>query len=1021
MNIARYAIQNKIVTLIMTVVMVVGGLVTYKDLSRLEDPEYTIKEAMVITRYPGASPEEVEQEVTEVLEREIQRMGQVSEIRSLSKAGVSMITVEMKDKYDKFSLPAIWQELRSKVGDAQGSLPPGAEESQVQDDFGDVFGVLYAVTGDGFNSKEIYEHAKFLQRELSLVPDVAKVDLWGEQQEAIYVEFSREKLASLGISQDEVYQKLQQQNSIVPAGSVRVGRDYVRIDARSGIGDVDDIGAMILRESSQSDQAANLIYLRDVATVTRENISPARKILRFNGQPAVALAISTIGGGNVMKLGDGVQTRLLELQEQTPIGLEVSPIAFQPDVVKKAIDGFVVSLMQALIIVIVVLLLFMGLRAGLIIGGVLLVTVVATFIFMGLNDVALERISLGALIIALGMLVDNAIVITEGMMVRIQSGMNRLKAAEESVGQTIWPLLGATLIAILAFAAIGTSEDSTGEFCRSLFQVMLYSLLLSWVTAITITPLLCYWFIPAAKAESGEAPVSPYDSKLFHVYRSLLENCMNRRWLTVAVLVGLMVLAVFGFSQLKGSFFPKSTTPKFLIHYWLPEGSDIRKTSADLEDIEAFVMGDERVSQVSTFVGAGAPRFMLTYPAEKSNSSYGMLLIDVDDHRDIGDLMAKFGDYIQVHYPDAQPKLQRLNLGPSPASSFEVKFTGPDPEVLRDLAEQVKYLMRESGGVAIKDNWRQRVKVVRPVYEEYQAQFAGVDRADLNEALETNFTGALVGVFRESDELIPIYSRAPEQERKDVSQIGNIQIWSPGTRSTIQINQVVSGFNTGWEDAQIHRVDRKRTIIVGGEPAEGELPSELFERMEPKVLALDLPVGYEMKWGGEFASSSDAQGALAGGIPMMAALMMIITVVLFNSLRHPLIIWLTVPLALIGVAAGLLVTNEPFGFMPLLGFLSLSGMLIKNAIVLLDQINLELSNNDDAWEGVIQASLSRCRPVMMAAGTTVLGMLPLLMDDFFVGMAVTIMAGLTFASVLTLIVVPVFYVILFKIKPAAAQ
>jgi multidrug efflux pump subunit AcrB len=478
---------------------------------------------------------------------------------------------------------------------------------------------------------------------------------------------------------------------------------------------------------------------------------------------------------------------------------------------------------------------------------------------------------------------------------------------------------------------------------------------------------------------------------------------------------------VFGFSQLKGSFFPKSTTPKFLIHYWLPEGSDIRKTSADLEDIEAFVMGDERVSQVSTFVGAGAPRFMLTYPAEKSNSSYGMLLIDVDDHRDIGDLMAKFGDYIQVHYPDAQPKLQRLNLGPSPASSFEVKFTGPDPEVLRDLAEQVKYLMRESGGVAIKDNWRQRVKVVRPVYEEYQAQFAGVDRADLNEALETNFTGALVGVFRESDELIPIYSRAPEQERKDVSQIGNIQIWSPGTRSTIQINQVVSGFNTGWEDAQIHRVDRKRTIIVGGEPAEGELPSELFERMQPKVLALDLPVGYEMKWGGEFASSSDAQGALAGGIPMMAALMMIITVVLFNSLRHPLIIWLTVPLALIGVAAGLLVTNEPFGFMPLLGFLSLSGMLIKNAIVLLDQINLELSNNDDAWEGVIQASLSRCRPVMMAAGTTVLGMLPLLMDDFFVGMAVTIMAGLTFASVLTLIVVPVFYVILFKIKPAAAQ
>ncbi|GAA5315024.1 MAG: efflux RND transporter permease subunit VmeI [Candidatus Pelagadaptatus aseana] len=1019
MNIARYAIENKIVTIVMTLVMVVGGFVSYKELSRLEDPEYTIKEAMVITRYPGASPEEVEQEVTEVLEREIQRMSQVNEIRSLSKAGISMITVEMKDKYDKDSLPGIWQELRSKVSDAQSNLPPGVEDAIVQDDYGDVFGVVYAVTGDGFSSKEIYEHAKFLQRELSLVPDVAKVDLWGAQREGIYVEFSREKLASLGISQDEVYQKLSQQNSIVPAGSVRVGRDYVRMDAPSGIGEVSDIGAMILRESSEADEDANLIYLRDVARVYREDISPASKILRFNGRPAVALSISTISGGNVMKLGKGVQARLQELQEQTPIGLEVSPIAFQPDAVKKAIDGFILSLMQALIIVIVVLLIFMGLRAGLIIGSVLVITVVATFIFMRLNDVALERISLGALIIALGMLVDNAIVITEGMMVRIQSGMNRLKAAEESVQQTLWPLLGATLIAILAFAAIGTSEDSTGEFCRSLFQVMLYSLLLSWVTAITITPLLCYWFIPqaASSSESDNGTTAPlYDSKLFHMYRNVLETCMTRRWLAVAVLVVLMVLAIIGFAQLKGSFFPSSTIPKFLIHYWLPEGSDIRQTSTDLEDIEAFVMADDRVTQVATFVGAGAPRFMLTYPAEKANSSYGMLLVDVTDHRDIADLMVKFGDYIQVNFPDAQPKLQRLNLGPSPASSYEVKFTGPNPEVLRDLSEQVKLLLRESGGVAIKDNWRQRVKVVRPVYEEYKAQFAGVDRADLNEALESNFNGTLVGVFRESDDLIPIYSRAPEAERKDVSQIGNILIWSPGTRSTIQINQVVSEFSTGWEDAQIHRLDRKRTITVGGEPPEGELASELFERMLPKVMALELPVGYEMSWGGEFESSSDAQGALAGGIPVMAALMMIITVVLFNSLRHPLIIWLTVPLALIGVSAGLLATNEPFGFMPLLGFLSLSGMLIKNAIVLLDQINLELKSNEDVWDAVVQASLSRCRPVMMAAGTTVLGMLPLLMDAFFVGMAVTIMAGLTFASVLTLTVVPVFYVIFFNVK-----
>lgn len=1028
-NIAQYAIEKKVVTLVMTLVMLVGGAVSYQELSRLEDPEYTIKQALVITNYPGASPEEVELEVTEVLEKEIQRMAQVKEISSLSQAGQSIITVEMKDSYDRFDLPPVWKELRNKVSDAQNDLPPGSYPSVVRDDYGDVFGVVYAVTGDGFSSKEIYEHAKFLQRELSLATDVAKVELWGEQQEAIYVEFSREKLATLGISQDEVYLKLSQQNAIEPAGSVRVGRDYVRIDSRSGIGKVEDIGAMILREGSQAGQEANLIYLRDVAKVTREDISPAQRMLRVNGKPAVALAISTISGGNVLRLGDAVEKRLQELQSQAPVGLEVSHISFQPDSVKKAITGFISSLLQALIIVIVVLLIFMGLRAGLIIGAVLLITVIATFILMRLNDVALERISLGALIIALGMLVDNAIVITEGMMVRIEAGMQRLRAAREAVGQTLWPLLGATLIAVLAFAAIGTSEDSTGEFCGSLFKVMMYSLMLSWVTAITITPLLCYWLIPAAAdsdeskstTASDETSEGAYDGKIFQLYRAILEFSLHRRWLTVIVMVVLLALAVVGFGQLKNSFFPKSTLPKFLVHYWLPEGSDIRQTSADLAAIEAFILADPRVTQVSSFVGAGAPRFMLTYVVEKDNPSYGVMLVDVEDYNDIPALSEEFAEYIRTHYPDAQPKIQRLNLGPSPDSSYEVKFTGPDPLVLRQLSEQVKTLLRNAGAVAIKDDWRERVKVVRPVYEEYQAQFAGIDRADLNEALETNFSGTRVGVFRESDELIPIYSRAPEEERKDVAQIGNIQIWSPGTRSTIQIQQVVSEFKTGWEDARIQRINRKRTITVGGEPATGELPSQLFERMKPQVLALDIPVGYEMSWGGEYESSSDAQGALAGGIPTMAALMVLITIILFNSLKQPLIIWLVVPLSVIGVSAGLLIADQPFGFMSLLGFLSLSGMLIKNAIVLLDQISLELDEHDHSWEAVIHASLSRFRPVMMAAATTVLGMVPLLFDDFFIGMAVTIMSGLTFASILTLVVVPVLYVIFFRIDPPPRQ
>ena len=1027
MNIAELAIEKKTITVVMTLLLLIGGGISFNELSRLEDPEFTIKEAAIITNYPGASPEEVELEVTDVLETEIQRMEEIKEIKSVSIAGRSIINVQMKDKYDAITLPAVWQNLRSKVLDAEKYLPPGVDAPIVRDDYGDVFGIIYAVTGDGFTSQEIYEHAKFLQRELSLINQVAKVDLWGVQKEAIYVEFSREKLSSMGLSQDAIYQKLQQQNTVEPAGRVRVGRDYIRIDSPAGIGDVEDIGAMILREDSNSVGATSLIYLRDVATVRRENVNPTNEMLRFNGESAVAVAISTAKGGNVLKLGNAISERLSELQARTPIGLEVTPIVFQPTAVKSAIDGFVSSLLMALVIVVLVLLVFMGRRAGMIIGAVLLITVVATFILMDYYDVALERISLGALVIALGMLVDNAIVITESMMVRIQSGMNRIKAAKEAVATTMWPLLGATIIAVLAFAAIGTSQDSTGEFCRSLFQVMLFSLSLSWITAITITPLLCYWFIPLKSdfslndTPADENQNDPYANGLFKLYRKTLDRCMQQRWLTIGTMLVLMLLAIIGFSQLKGSFFPKSTSPQFMIHYWLPEGSDIRQTAADVSDIEEFLSAEQDTSSIISFIGAGAPRFVLAYPNERDNSSYAMILVQVDDYKKITALIEKAKIHISNNFPDAMPKIQRMNLGPSPKSSIEVRFSGDDSVVLRKLSEQVKQILSDAGAQSIRDDWREQVKVVRPIYAERQAQFVGIDRADLNEALETNFTGTLVGLFRDSDELIPIYSRAPEHERKDVGQIRDVQVWSPATRSFMQVGQVVSEFKTGWSDSQIHRLDRIRTLTVGGEPLDGQLASEMLLLVKDQIDAIELPLGYEMNWGGEFESSSDAQGALVGGLPLMATLMVLVTILLFGSLRQPLIIWLTVPLSIIGVSVGLIITNQPFGFMPLLGFLSLSGMLIKNAIVLIDQIDLELSQSEDPWESVIVASLSRCRPVMMAAGTTVLGMLPLLMDDFFVGMAVTIMVGLSFASILTLLVVPVLYCIVFGIKGAPTR
>lgn len=1018
MNIAEYAIQKRTITLVMTVLLLVAGASAFMNLSRLEDPEFTIKDALVVTRYPGADPHQVELEVTDLIETEIQLMPQVKEITSVSTAGQSIITVSMQDKYDRHSLPALWEQLRSKVSDVSAQLPPGAGKPTVMDDFGDVYGVVFALRGDGFTDKELYEYAKLLRRELLLVEDVAKVDLWGVQQEGIYVEFSREQMSQLGISQAQVYQALEQQNIVKPAGQVRVGRDYIRIDASGGINAVADIQNLILRGSDSG--AAKLIYLKDVARVSREYVSPPTNLMRYNGHPALGLAISTASGGNVVHMGRAVLERLHELQAQVPVGLEAEPVIMQSEAVNRAINGFITSLVEAVAIVVVVLLIFMGMRSGLIIGAVLIVTVIATFILMDVEGVALERISLGALIIALGMLVDNAIVVTEGMLVRIQQGEERLQAAKTVVSQTMWPLLGATAIAILAFAAIGLSQDSTGEFCRSLFQVMLYSLLLSWVLAITLTPLLCYWFLRGPVA-AGPGTGGAYQGRLFRLYRQLLDACLHHRGRTVAVAAVLMVAAVSGFLTIKGSFFPKSTMPYFMVHYWLPEGSDIRATSQDLAKVETFLTRDSRVAGVTSFIGQGAPRFILTYAPEKANASYGMLLVKVNDYRQIDGIEAELGPYMAQTFPDAEPRIQRFNLGPSPASSVEVRFSGPDPKVLRQLAEQAKAIIRHAGGTVIKDDWRERVNVVVPLYAQQQAQYAGISRSDLNTALAANFTGSTVGIYREGNDQIPIVSRAPVAERHDISQIGNVQIWSSSWGTYIPIQQVVSGFDTQWQNARIHRRNRLPTITAGGEPAAGQLASELLASVQAPIEALPLPLGYSMEWGGEYESSRDAQVALLGGISGSAILMVVISVLLFNTIRHPLIIWMVVPLSIIGVSAGLLLSGEPFGFMPLLGFLSLSGMLIKNAIVLLEQINIELAEGRPPYQAVLDAAVSRCRPVLMAAATTVLGMIPLLFDDFFVGMAITIMAGLTFASLLTLVMVPVLYVVLFRVPSPHRQ
>jgi multidrug efflux pump subunit AcrB len=1023
MNIAEYSVTRRVTTWLLVILFLAGGISAYQDISRLEDPEFTIKDAKVYTAYPGASPLEVEKEVTYHLENAVQQMAQLKRVESISSEGFSEITVKVKDQYRKESLPQVWDELRRKIGDARAQLPPGASAPLVVDDFGDVYGLYYALTGEGYSPRELKDFADLLEEQLLLVPGVAKISIAGAQQEVIYLEYSRDSLAKSGISSLELQQSLQSQNLVTDSGAVRVGSEYIRINPTGHFQSVQEIGDLLITGSNQS-----LTRLKDIATVHRAYDETPDSYNYFNGQPALTIGISMLSGVNVVAVGERIDQRLSELTSVTPAGMQLHDIYNQPKIVEKSVNGFVINVAQALIIVIVVLLFFMGLRTGLIIGAVLLITVAATLWVMNADGIALQRISLGALIIALGMLVDNAIVVAEGMMVRIKAGEDGTKVAREVVAKTMWPLLGGTIVGIVAFAAIGLSDDGTGEFANSLFWVILISLLLSWFTAVTMTPLFCVIFIKPDKADNKQS--DPYAGTVFRGYRGMLQTSINHRWLTIGLVIGLFAIAVVGFGYVKQSFFPNSSTPMFYFDMWEIEGTDIRKTRDDMLKIDKYLHSLEGVVSSTTVVAKGALRYTLVYSPPSPSTSFGQIIIVTETLEDIPRIEKKLEEYVALNFPDTEPLFKALRIGPGRDSKIEARFLGPDARVLRQLSEQAQTIMFDDPNTKdIRDDWRQPVKVIRPIFNEQAARPLGITRDDLSRALSVAFEGRQIGLYRDGIRLLPIIVWPPEAERQDVNSIRDIPVRSPVLDVTVPVGQVVSGFKTVWEDAKIYKRDRQRTITASCNPREG-LASPVFERLREKIEAMPLPPGYKLEWGGEYEDSRDANAAIAKSLPMGFLTMIIIVIILFGKVRQPLIIWLTVPLAIIGITAGLLLTNTAFGFMGLLGALSLTGLLIKNAIVLIDEIDQQIDAGKVAYDAIIDASVSRMRPVMMAASTTILGMIPLLSDVFFLDMgmipllsdvffldmAVTIMFGLGFASLLTLVVVPVLYATFFKIN-----
>ncbi|MDY0884958.1 efflux RND transporter permease subunit [Dongia soli] len=1027
MKLPELALRNRTFTLFAVVLLVLAGIAAFFSLGQLEEPDFTIKVAVVSTPYPGATPIEVERDVTDRIETKLQELKQVDHLESSSQEGLSVVKVFIKPTYTSAQIAQVWDELRRKVGDVAPQLPQRAGPSAVSDDFGDVYGLLLALTGDGYTPAELKQYATDIRKELSLVPGVARVALWGVQDRRIYLDASLSQLTQLGISETNLERAITQQNAVAAAGSVALANQRVAVTPSGQFPTVDSIADLLVQASplesfqqtGSAQRQSDLIRIGDVAKVDLGYRDPPLTLMRYNGQPAITIAITNQPGVNVVELGKRVDVRLAQLVADLPIGIDVHKVHWQSELIDSAVRSFFISLAEAVAIVLAVLWLAMGWRMGIVIGSSIILTILGTFVVMAGMGIDLQRMSLGALVIALGMMVDNSIVVAEGALVRMQRGGPREKAAIEAATQPAWPLLGATIVAVLAFYPIAASTENAGEYCASLFSVAAISLLLSWVLSVTVTPLQCVQLLRPAMVAGGGAQ----SGRLVRGFRILLETAIRRRFLTLMIAVGLLIVSVIGFSQVTKLFFPDSSMPKFLIDYRLAEGSRIEAVSTDMAGIEKKLLSDPRIAGVASFIGAGPPRFYLPVDPEPLSSNYGQFVVNVHDHRDVAPLIASLAPWLKETYPQATVLLRPFGVGPGLTWKFEARISGPASatgDSLRALAAKGTAILQASPLTDVaQTNWQQRVAKFQPQFNDARARWAGISRDDVVRGIRQSLDGWPLGVFNQEDEALPIVLRVRQDEGpgSDIGALRNVQIRPANGAETVPLDQVIDGVAIGWEDPVIWRRDRKRTITLQANPIRGVTLPTYMESVAPPLTALasTLPSGYQMEWGGEYETSTKSQASLIPGIVPAVGVMLLIIVGLFNAIRPAAIIMLTIPFSIVGMTVGLLVTRTPFGFVALLGAMSLAGMMVKNAIVLLDEVNANIAAGKTPYDAVIEAALSRLRPVFLAAATTVLGVIPLLPDVFWAGLAVTIMAGLTIGTIFTMIIVPVLYATLYRL------
>ena len=1020
MDLTRTAIDKNRITITVVVLVILSGIMAFQNIPKAQDPGFIVRTAVITTQFPGASPERVEQLVTEKIEEKVQEMPEIDSIISESRTGISIINVNFKESY-KIMRP-IFDDMRRKVDSITDDLPQGALTPEVNDEFGDVFGSVYTLVGDGFSYAELKTVADELRDTLLKEPDIAKVNIHGAQQEVIFVEYSNSRLSQLGLSPQQLSAALAGVNILSSGGDIISGRERITLEPTGNFESVEDLRRTVIELPGGAH-----VYLQDIVDVYRGYKDPPRSVARSNGQPALALAISMRDGGNVLSLGERLNTLMPELIAQYPWGVKIEQVWFEADLVNTNVNNFTSSLLQAIFIVIIVMIAFLGLRTGLVVGTLIPTTMVASFFVMDIFDITVNQISLAALIISLGLLVDNAIVVVESILVRREQGASAIEAAVESGKELKTPLLISSLTTAVAFMPIAMAKSAVGEYTSDIFYVVGIALLLSWIFAMTFIPLISTFALKVkSRSQTGEAEFS---NRWYGFYRGLLGASLRCPYRFLAVIVFLFVLAIAGMGIVRQEFIAPSEDPIFSAKLEMPLGTSIEASQEILAGVDDFIRdnyltpesGTPKVRNWLTFIGEGGPRFMLSLNPPNQNPANSFVIVNTMSGEDVDEVIAGIDNYVRQNQPDLSAQVARLENGPPVGYPIIVRLSGQNIDTLYSMADEVTgHLYTIPGVSAVKNSWGLQTKKLLVKVDQELARRAGVSSEDVAYSLKAGLTGIDLTQFREGDDLIPVTLRTLAADRQDFSKLDGLSVYSQSAQQGIPLKQVADVELT-FESGMIERRDRERTLSLQVQVGAATTATEVMKVLGPWLDSQQpsWPAGHRYAIGGEVEESGDANASIAAELPIAGMLILLLLVGQFNSLRRPIIILSTIPLGLVGVTFGLLVVNSSFGFFTILGLISLSGIIINNAIVLLDRIAIEIRDFGRAEsDAVMQACQQRLRPIMLTTATTVLGMMPLLWGGsaMFRPMAITIMFGLAFATALTLLVVPVLYSLFFRVK-----